>query len=448
MSGAITIHGGTGQDTINFGFTVSGTNTLRMSQGFADSVNALLTTDPIITLSPNASGALAPGQSAAPGVYELAAAPGDTLLYNLAANSYVIDSISGGPATLNGGGGDSILVAAINPQVTFNSSGSNNLVIFVDGNNTYNGLNSTGDSVVAGTGFDTINTGFGATTVNSGTGNATITLNDTATSANGTSFNDYVYLDDGHAIVNANGTADAVIATAEGQTIVGGAASGYLGILLASQTTAGNDLVSVTGGATTTVYDSSGNNTIDGGTGVTYVVDGTGTVNYVNAGAGSTYIFGADSSTVVLDSQKPNSGASYFYAGGGNETLSGGMSDSSQYLFGSNQNGASDSLVGGSGTNLLVAGTGSETLVGGAGANTFLLDATATSGANITIGDFLGGTTDTLQLWGFNASDVNNILHNGQNVGGNYVVSLSNGGTLTFDGVTSGSQLSGHIVSF
>jgi hypothetical protein len=49
---------------------------------------------------------------------------------------------------------------------------------------------------------------------------------------------------------------------------------------------------------------------------------------------------------------------------------------------------------------------------------------------------------------GFTSADVQTIEQSTNNVGGNLVVTISDSTTLTFTGITSGSQLTGHIITF
>jgi Ca2+-binding RTX toxin-like protein len=325
------------------------------------------------------------------------------------------------------------------------------LVIFVDGNNTFNGNSGdTGnDTIVAGSGFDTINTGTGATTVNSGTGSATITLNDTGSAG----FNDHVWLDDGHAIVNADGTGDGIVATTAGQTIVGGinAASNLAVVLLPNSDAStvagsanGNDLVTA-GAGTTTVYDDSNNNSVVAGSGNLYFLGGAGISADLTTGAGNVYAFDGVNSALTVTGA--GAGTVYFVAGSGNVSLDGAGSSSTMYIVGGDTS-ASDSLVGGSGHDVFTAGGGSETLTGGTGTNIYQINDTFSAGASLTVTDFLSGTANNLVLDGFSQQDVNTLLSGGTESGGNYTVTIGSGTTITFDGVTSGSQLAGHIITF
>jgi hypothetical protein len=441
MSVAITIHGGSGSDTVNFAFTVTGTNTIKYAEQFANSVNGLLAGGELPTfLTPNGS---APGAVGDP-IYVLNPNGVADATFSIPGAGYVLDSIGGG-STVDGVAGDTVLVAGINAAATINATGGDNLVIFVDGNNYYNGSGDSvgNDTVVTGSGFDTVTTGTGSTTVYSGTGNSTITLNDTGTSG----VNDIAYLDDGKSTVIANGTSDQVWATVGGQTILSTSESGTLGVVLSGIGANGGDLVSITGGATATVFNNVGNDTIDAGSGTLNVYDAPGAFTYVNTGSGNTIIFGAASTTVVLGSQV-SGGTGVFIASGGAEQLLGSSATANLTLFGATVAGSSDTLMGGSGNDTLIAGAGTDSLFGSTGSNEFLLAANQTDGAHITIGDFWASSSDTLALSGFTAADVNNIINHGTEQNGAYVVTLSNGGTLTFEGITSGSQLSGHIVSF
>jgi Ca2+-binding RTX toxin-like protein len=447
MATAITIHGGTGSDAINFAFTVTGENTTAFAQQFADNVNALIAPggEQPTTLLPSGTPGAVPG-GALPPVYVLDPNGVTNATFSVLTAGYVIDTIGGG-STVDLSGSDTVLVEGTNTAADIVGSGGNNEVVFVNGNNTYDGSGDSvgNDTVVAGSGFDTITTGTGSTTVYSGTGQSVFTLNDTAVGG----VNDIAYLNDGQSTVYANGVSDQVWATVGHETIIDGStiAGSTLGVVLGSFGSDGANLVSVTGGATTTVFNNTGNDTIDAGSGTLNVYDAGGTVTYVNTGSGNTIVFGAANTVVVLGSQGAGGTATYI-ASGGNETLSGGLATANLTLFGATVAGSSNDMSGGSGNDTLIAGAGADTLNGGTGANEFLLDSTQTDGAKITIGDFWASSSDTLALKGFTAADVNNILNHGTEQNGAYVVTLSNGGTLTFEGVTSGSQLSGHIVSF
>lgn len=451
-TGSESIHGG----GINFAFTVYGTNTLRYADQFVQNVNALLQQENATFVNPvggearqNLPGNLTP-------VYDLipSTVQGGAEQYILPGAGYVVDSIQGAHTVGGfGAGGDTILVAAINARADVKTSGNNNQVIFVDGNNTYDGstvAGAGGDTVVAGTGFDTINTGGGATTVNSGTGDATIYLNDTVDGA----FNDKVWIDDGHALVVANGTGDVVVATTEGQTINGGSqtSSDFLTVVLlpnSDGTASGNDLINA-GAAYTTITDDSSDNTINGGSGALTFIGGANITASINTGNGYSVIFGNNGDNLTLTNQAGATGATTFVAGAGNETLFGGSATTSILAFGGQDSATgADSIVTGAGNDTLSAGLGNETLDGGTGNNIFLVDATHSLDGNVVLGDFganLAG--DSIAFSGYNASDIQAALDAGQEVNGNFVIQLGDSTTVTFVGISGESALNGHIITF
>jgi Ca2+-binding RTX toxin-like protein len=368
-------------------------------------------------------------------------------VFTIATAGYVVDTV-GGSVVINvdSAGGDSIIVTANNPSTTVNAAGSDNLVVFIDGNNTYNGANSTGgDTVVGGTGNDTITTGAGNTTVNAGTGYDLIVLNDTGALATGSFYNDGVFLDTGHATVVADGVADYVVATAAGQTIAGGAAqaatSNVTAVLLAGST--GDYLIG--GAGYMTVFDAAGDNKITDGTGGLTFIGGANVADTITTGGSEALVFGGsgDDLTVL------GSGGALFSAGGGNETLNGAGATGNLTLYGASQANAGmavDSLVGGAGNDTLVAGSGMETLVGGAGANTFLIDAYGAQNASITIADFAGN--DSVAFGHYSAADVAAAIQGGTQEGANFVITFATSNTtVTFDNATQ-SSLTDHIITF
>ena len=451
MATAVTIHGGGGADTISFAFTVTGTNTTHYATLFASEVNAILTTDSIVPVSAGGTGSVTGGTNSP--VYVLEAptvGSGASPSYTIATAGYALDTISGG-ATINlVSGFDTVLVAAINAQATINGAGSDNQITFVTGENEYVGTNDgTGDTLVGGSGYDTIYTSeSGKTTVNSGTGSLTAYLQDTVV---GAGVNDYVWLDDGAGTIYANGTNDAVIATVGSQTIYGDsvqAANTILRVELTNQggstSTVGNDTVSALLSDTVAVFDYTSANTINGGTGTLYFIAGDSITATVHGGSGPAYLFGGSGDVITLGALSDSgTGGDLYYVSGGNETLNGGAETGTLYAF---AGGTGDSITGGLGLNVLTASTGSETLVGGAGTNYFNISDSVSSGANLVLSDFTtNGTSDLVLSDGFTQADVAAIENSTNVVDGSLVVSLHDGTQLTFTGITSGTQLTGHI---
>lgn len=459
MATSVTIHGGQGSDTISFAFTVTGTNTTHYATLFANNVNGLLASPTVMgggdSITPITSGGTGSVTGGMTPVYVLEAPTlggGASPTYTIATAGYALDTISGG-ATINltGAGFDTVLVAAINAQATINGAGSDNQITFVTGENEYVGTaDGTGDTLVGGSGYDTILTSqSGKTTVNSGTGSLTAYLQDTVT---GAGINDTVWLDDGAGTIYANGVDDAVIATVGSQTIYGDASvtsGSYLGVELTSQAgapTVGNDTVSALTTDTVAVYDYTSANTINGGSGILYFLGGDSITATVHAGTGNAYLFGAAGDSITLGAlgdSVANPNGSVYFVSGGNETLNGGSEAGTLYAFAGT--GGNDSLSGGLGLNVLVANAGLETLTGGTGTNYFVLDDTNSAGANLVLNDFsTDGRSDLVLSGGFTQADVA-AIEDATGNGGNLQVTLSDGAQLTFTGITSGSQLTGHI---
>jgi hypothetical protein len=458
MATGITISGGQGADTINFAFTVTGTNTTAYTQTFANAVNAILGTGVTTPLPPGTpASALPPPDGGQTPVYVLTPPADGSDSYTVGAGAYAVDSL-GSAVSVQLTGNDSILVAAINAAATVTGLGASNEVIFVTGDNEFLGASdSGGDTIVAGSGQDTIYTSLiGSTSVFSGTGEGTFYLQDTSTAGG---YNDTAYLQDGTNTVFANGYSDLVYATTEGQTINGDASSlgtgSLLGIVITPNsdgTMNGNDLVNGSNTGTVAVFDFSSNNTIIGGSGALEFIGGTSVGASLSIGTGITYAFGADGDSISMTTQTGDtSGYGYFVAGAGNETLNGAAATSNLYLFGGSDTAGGDSLVGGGGLNLLTAGAGSETLQGGSGTNLFNIDQTGSAGANILLTDFAsdGSVTGTLILDGFTTADVNSLYSDtSTDSAGNLVATIGNSTTITFTGISSGSALQGHIVTF
>jgi Ca2+-binding RTX toxin-like protein len=453
--------GGPGSQ-VNISFTQYGTQyAANYSDSIVSAVNAILSGGGTISTVGAGTSAFFPGgeDAQAVAVYDLipTTVVGTTSQdFQIATAGYVLDTVGGSVLINDSVGGDSIIVTADNPQTTVKTAGADNLVVFIDGNNLYLGSGSTGgDTVSGGSGNDTIVTGAGNTTVNAGEGYDVILLNDTTV---GAGYNDQVFLDTGYAIVTADGTNDYIVATSENQTIVGGSgetSTDNLTVVILPNgdgTPNGDDLI--TGGAGyLTVGDETDNNTINGGTGGLTFISAANITADVNIGSGFGYLFGNSGVDITLGAELGASGGgAVFIAGAGNETLNGALSNANVTIYGATQAdsaSANDVFTAGSGNDLLVAGAGSETLTGGAGTDTFLIDSVGAAGASLTIGDFLGGNNDVLAL-NYSASDIQTALAGGTvNADGNFVITFSDTSTtVTFTGVTSASQLDGHILSF
>ncbi|HTZ71475.1 MAG TPA: calcium-binding protein, partial [Acetobacteraceae bacterium] len=281
-----------------------------------------------------------------------------------------------------------------------------------------------------------------------GTGFSTIYLNDTGS---GSEQNDVVWQNEGRSLVYADGTGDQVVASAAGQTVIGGAGLTSADVLTVALNAGSDQSLVDGGGAYANVFENSMNDTINGGSYYMQVFAAANVTGTINAGDGTVVLFGNGGDSFQVGTQYDSNGAATgvttFIAGTGNETLYGAGATSNLLVFGGSDTTAVDSLVGGSGNDWFNAGTGSETLVGGGGNNVFLFDSAAAAGGNITIADFTA-SNNTAAFSGFSASDVANAIASGQEVNGNFVITFgSTNTTVTFDNTTA-SQLTGHIVTF
>jgi len=283
---------------------------------------------------------------------------------------------------------ETLLVSALTTVTELGSVGGER-VIFTAGDNYFDGSLSGvgGDSITSGSGDDTINTGGGPSTVFSGSGNTLIYLNDTVGG-------DLVNLQAGTSTVYADGV-DTIFAIATG--------------------------------------------TIFGGTGALLVTTDGGTIT-VDGGAGA--VTGFLSSGTDLTFTSPTADPSgVFVAGTGNETLDGSGAGGGFSFFADTVAGdtVADTVIGGAGADFFSTGTGSEDITAGTGYSGFEIASVA--GGTITISDF--SASDSVNFGGLSVADETSLLETSSVVsGGNLTVTLGDGTTIEFTGVTS---LTGHL---
>jgi Ca2+-binding RTX toxin-like protein len=437
--GEITIPGGSSAITI----TVSGAQTLAFAQTFAQMVHSAST---FVDLSTGQTSTISGS-----GQRLYYASEGDSSITVPATKSGISDVYIQNAVgeTVNGSGhGDAVLVYGAGATATYVDNGGSNFVVFVDGNNFYQGdtASATGtDTIAAGDGFDTILTGAGAALVESGTGNSFIVLNDRA-GAGG----DTVFLESGSSFVDALGAADTVNIGAGGQFVDGGSNSaGNVSVVL----TAGGGGNTILGGASTiSIFDAAGNNTITGGSGTMVFVAQAAVADTINGGSGGISLFGAAGNVLALASL---AGAKATYvAGSGSETLAGSGSAGNLVLLADNGSDtaaatANSLLVGGSGNDYIQSGEGNETLMGGGGTNEFMIEKPSDSvGARILIGDFGASTNNVVAFGGYTPQQIEAALNAQQTVTGAFgtgvEIQFTDGTTVIFAGVSS---LNGHVVS-
>jgi hypothetical protein len=467
-SGTVSIPSSVGSATV---FSVSGTHTLAYAQLFQSQLEAAINSTP-------AGGADTPaGGSGQEGALNLQIATGsdgvitvpDALTgytneavlsdgggTNIGASfqspdgyQFLFDNINGS-STVETASNQEILVAGISAEATIYSNGADNLVVFIDGDNVYDGRGSAGgDTVVAGSGSDSIYTGAGNTSVFSGTGDATIVLNDTG--AVGATPNDLVVLEEGHASVAALGSYDGILALTSGQTVFGGTDdSNHVNVAAL-----GGDALIVGNGGQLAVEAYSDGNTVFSGSGSLYFAAGTDSTGassntVVGSNSGSVIMFGADGATInYSDDGSMADGKAWFVAGHGNETLNAAGATAGLTIFGAptdSTGGAADndSITSGSGSDTFYTGQGNETLTGGAGNNVFDIVNTG-SANNILIADFGSSAGNVVGFLGYTADQVNAALDSATTVSGSFgsgtEITFGDGTTVTFIGVSS---LTGH----
>ena len=438
-----------------YGFTVTGTNTLAYAERFANALDVALNAGTLgyTNLSNPADSVPSYMSAADPSVREQEISNGGRYVLD-STTSGIYTFISSGQATtvVGSGIGDDVLVEGakqVNAQhlgkpssAIYIDTGGANLITFVDGHNVYDGTAASGiDTIVAGAGQDTINAGTSVKAIAfSGTGSATINLNDTIVAGadsnpkaeDPSDYNQFAFLDDGTNVVYANGMADEVIATAPGQLIIGGADTGDTDLFsLVPPTPAmnaavnaqvsggladGNDTV-VADAGTVSVYNGSDNNIIFGGSGALVAAFADSVVGSVVGGTGTTVVYGTAGDTI-----------DYFSA----DSVSGGI-----VVLGSGV----ESVDASSANSILtvVLGTGNETLTSGTN-TTYNANFDATGGGtSITINDFV--PTDTFNFVGYDQAQYEAALASGTTVSGGYQITLSDSTKVTFTNISS---LAGH----
>ncbi len=160
----------------------------------------------------------------------------------------------------------------------------------------------------------------------------------------------------------------------------------------------------------------------------------------VSGGAGNDFI----ASTSGADSLSGDEGNDIVYGGTGNDTVTGG--DGDDFLYGESESDSltggagndfldggseSDSLSGGAGNDSLIGGSGNDSLTGGAGEDVFIF---GPASGNDQIVDFTPGV-DIIEIAGSDQT-IAEIVAAADVSGGDTVISLAGGTTITVQGVT------------
>ena len=261
--------------------------------------------------------------------------------------------------------------------------------------------------------------------------------------------NDHIYLGDGAESVTG----------ASGDTLTGGTGNNqFIDATLGAETVYGGTGGSETiwGGAQTSIQGGSGGNeTIVGAAGTT-ITGGSGGDEFINGYGGGQSITGGSGGNETIWGSSSGNPADTIQGGAGNETIVGGTGDT---------------ITGGSGNEFINAYLGGESISGGSGNETIWGSESGQPGNTIQ-GAAAGGsatiafsaTHNAETLWDDGTASGNDTVYNyntagGDNfsmasgetisssnvVGGNVVVTLSDGSTITFAGTT---DVAGIVGSF
>jgi Ca2+-binding RTX toxin-like protein len=346
------------------------------------------------------------------------------------ANDTLIDG--GGACTLNGyGGTNTYIVSNANDRIidagkasqiltslsTYNLassliSGVSNLVFTGLGDASLSG-NTLANSIVGGSGNDTLSNGGGGTD----------------TLVGGTGANTYIISSARDSITDSG--SESIIRSAVGLNLGSSLISGVSNLVYTG--TAGASLAGSSN--SDSIVGGSGNDTLsDGGGGSDTLVGGAGANTYIVTSTND-LVMDSGSGSVIRSTVGFNLGSSLI--SGVNKlvyTVSAGAS-----LIGSS---SSDSIVGGSGNDTLSdGGGGSDTLVGGGGANTYFVSSAMDKITDTGLGSVINTALSSFNLGSSLISGVNNLVYTGS--GNTTLFGNSKANILDASAASSGISLSG-----
>ncbi|MDB5678844.1 Calx-beta domain-containing protein [Sphingomonas bacterium] len=345
-------------------------------------------------------------------LFHLGNSGGDSFFGTNGDDTYTIDNVNDHVYENANGGTDTI-----NSSITYSLVNAPNVEnLTLTGTANIDATGSTGNNVLVGnSGDNTIDGNGGTDTMRGGDGNDTYTVD---------SADDVV-------IENAGEGIDIVKSTVS-YTLAAGSSVELLRL-------SGTDNINGTGNAEAQkLVGNSGDNVLDGGGGGDVLRGAAGNDTYIvrdatdriveNDGNGSDIVKAAVSYTLASDASI--------------ETLR-TIDDSATTAIDLTGNSHTTLIVGNAGTNHLTGGSGDETLTGGGGADVFVFAGTGVG--HDTVGDFASGT-DRLDLTAYFA-DFTTFQAATHDVGGNAVIDLGNGETVTLSGVLSAQIQSGDVIT-
>jgi Ca2+-binding RTX toxin-like protein len=195
------------------------------------------------------------------------------------------------------------------------------------------------------------------------------------------------------------------------------------------------------GSGSATVVGQAGSDTVSGGSGPLDIFTGRNETLSASGGSGGTTLFGASGADMNYTG---STGSLLFVAGVGNDTLNASGSSTENAYWAAIGTPAGNSLVGGSGDNTFAAGTGPDTFSGGAADNAyvFISSILGSSAQTDVISNFLTGTSSLVLSGGVSTVSAST---GGSGAGAFTTLTLSDNTQITFLGVNSASQLTGHV---
>ena len=329
-----------------------------------------------------------------------------------AGNPYIIVNASGAVSIQGGAAGGTVLAGAGVPGAPLNLSYTNitpsgsatDTIVVTDGNNLIQTATAGAGNynVSTGSGNDTISILAGNSTISAGTGGNQVNLGSGFNLITSTGFDTVVGAQSG-------GGTDTVNVTTGSTSIAGGSSSNFL----INDVSAGPVVASLGTGAVQLTLANAGLAAIQG-VGTTALTSGNAAVAATETATGDFVLLQNGASTVVAatanDTVQALSGNNLVLAGIGNDTLLAGV--------------GADTLMGG------VGGASNTALVSGTGQGTTFAFSAAHSGGSDTISGFKA--TDVLSFTGYGANPQGTAI----TAGGNTILTLSDGTTLTIAGAT------------
>ena len=303
---------------------------------------------------------------------------GSTYVLNVSIPNHPVVEAQELGSTLNGGGGDDMLVSGVSND-TLHGGGGNDTAVYAGNRSQYVITDNGGSFTITGPdGTDTL-TGVEFAQF------ADITVALGAASIDGTSNDDMLWGTAGPDTINGLGGNDILRGGLGNDTLNGGA---------------GND----------TLFGQGGDDNMVGGAGNdTYVLIEAGDVIVENAGEGTDtvqawrkYALGANLENLTLMASVVagegnsldnvivgNQAWNWLYGYGGSDTIDGGLGNDN--IYGGDGN---DVLIGDEGDDWIDSGTGADAMTGGAGNDTYVVD-----NVGDTITELAGGGADTVRSW-------------------------------------------------